>query len=81
MRYTFSENAVVSHRVTFGFRLLVIIGDFYVMRVVALPNKANPELIVDPNAVLTASVALQFLKPISGKQCQILQFGGAIQHG
>jgi len=37
----------------------VIISDFDALRPFAYPNKANAELIIDPNAVLPCPVALQ----------------------
>jgi hypothetical protein len=42
----------------------VIIGDLNIVCPIVLPEKADAVLIVDPNAVLALSVALQSLQPI-----------------
>lgn len=44
------------------------------------PIKADPVLIVDANAVLTVSVALQFFQAISRGTPQIQQISCLIQH-
>jgi hypothetical protein len=43
----------------------VIICYLYLKGVSFLPLKADAPLIVDPNAVLAASIAVKFLQPVS----------------
>jgi len=49
----------------------VIVHDFYVVSVSALPSKTDTKLVVDANAVLSSSVTLQFLKSISGGSLEV----------
>jgi hypothetical protein len=44
------------------------------------PDKADAPLIVDPDAVLTATVASQCLEPISGRGSQVREAGCRAQH-
>jgi hypothetical protein len=46
--------------------LLMIVNDFNVVSISVLPMKADPPLIVDPNAVLAVPVAVRLLYPVSG---------------
>jgi hypothetical protein len=57
---------------------LVIIDDLYVVGVPFAPNKAQTPLVVDPNAVLSLSVAMQGFQAISRRRCQVSQFRGGI---
>jgi hypothetical protein len=59
----------------------VVVNDLYVGCVVAGPSKAQPPLVVDPDAVLTRTFALQRLKPVSGQSPQEFKAGRSIQHG
>jgi len=58
----------------------MIVRDFYIADVVIAPNKANPVLIVNANAVLSLSVAAQFLESVTGRTLQITQFYCDIDH-
>ena len=42
----------------------MIIDDFYVVRIPALPTEADPPLVIDSNAVLALAVAAEFLEAI-----------------
>jgi hypothetical protein len=44
----------------------MIVNDFNVVSISVLPMKADPPLIVDPNAVLAVPVAVRLLYPVSG---------------
>ena len=59
----------------------VVIDDFGFERVTVAPDKTNPELIVDADAVLASPVAAQRFEPISRWNSQIVQSGGAVQDG
>src|SRR5665213_1739122 len=63
-----------------GSFLSVIVDDFDVVRLRIQPDKADPVLIVDPNAVLTLSASLQCFKMISGRLPQILQFPRIVEN-
>jgi hypothetical protein len=53
----------------------MIVNDFHVVGISVLPMKADPPLIVDPNAVLAVSVAAELLQSVS-REVQITQAGG-----
>jgi hypothetical protein len=57
----------------------MIIHDLNVIRVCFSPNKAETPLIVDPDAVLSSSIAVQQFQPISRRSSQVPQLHGAIQ--
>src|SRR5665213_1824771 len=63
-----------------GSFLSVIVDDFDVVRLRIQPDKANPVLIVDPNAVLSLSASLQCFKMISGRLPQILEFARIVEN-
>jgi hypothetical protein len=48
----------------------VIIDHLYVVSIAGTPSKAYAPLIVDPDAVLAGSVALQCLQPVAGRYTQ-----------
>jgi hypothetical protein len=50
------------------FLVLVVIDDLDIVGVPITPFKANPELVVDPNAVLTLTITLQRLPPRPGNR-------------
>jgi hypothetical protein len=56
----------------------MIVNDFHVVSISVLPIKADPPLIVDPNAVLAVPVAVKLLQSVS-REGQIAQAGGRIQ--
>jgi hypothetical protein len=46
----------------------VIIHDFNLRRSFLGPHKANPELVVDPDAVLAGAIARQGFEPVAGRR-------------
>jgi len=61
-------------------RFLVIVGDLDVIGVVTAPNKANSELVIDSDAVLTLPVPPKLFQSVPGRESQVLQFGCAVEH-
>jgi hypothetical protein len=57
----------------------MIVNNFYVMAMAIPPDEANPPLIVDPNRVLSLSIALQSLELVSWGRCQHSQFRRGMQ--
>jgi len=57
----------------------VIVHDFNVVGVPFPPSKAETPLVVDPNAVLSLSVAMQGFQAVSRRRHQVSQFRGAVQ--
>src|ERR1017187_6608940 len=57
----------------------MIIHDFNVVRVFAVPAEANAPLVVDADAVLSRAIAFQGFQAVAGRQGQITQFAGAIK--
>ena len=49
----------------------MVIHNFYVMRVFALPAETNAPLVIDADAVLTRAVAFESFKAVAGWQHQI----------
>jgi hypothetical protein len=58
---------------------LVIVHDLNFVSIPLAPNEAQTPLVVNPNAILSLSVAMQYFQAISGRRCQIAQFRGAVQ--
>ena len=58
----------------------MIIHDFDVVRTIRLPPEADPELIVDPDAELPCSDALQGFQSIARWNPQVLKLRGPIQY-
>jgi len=56
----------------------VIIDNFNVVGVTVAPDETQPPLIVDPNAVLPFSIAVQSFKTIGGWRSQVSEFGCAV---
>src|SRR5208282_5364908 len=59
----------------------MVICDLHFVSFGFAPYEANSVLIVDSNAVLTLTIAAQFLQPVSGRNLQVVQSYGAIEHG
>jgi len=51
----------------------MVIRDFYLMRSVSFPDETDPMLIVDSDAVLSRTVALQSLQTIPWRKAKIAQ--------
>jgi len=58
----------------------VVIDDLDITRTVVGPDKTQPPLRVDTDAVLPASITAQRFEPISGRAAQELQGLCSIQH-
>jgi hypothetical protein len=56
----------------------VVIGDFNLKCVAVTPNEADPELIVDPDTMLSFAVALQCFQAISREKSQIRELPGGM---
>jgi len=63
-----------------GNSLSVIINNFYVVRPVLSPLKANSPLLVNTYALLTGSVTTQRFKTVAGKIHQVFNAGGAFKN-
>jgi hypothetical protein len=58
----------------------MVVHYFHVIGVVIMPDEANPELIVDPDTVLSRPVPLEGFQAITGRALQILQIFRRIQN-
>jgi hypothetical protein len=59
----------------------MIVNDFNFMSIVVFgPNKADPELTVNPNAMLTLPVVFESFKPVGRRNLQIVQPCRSIEH-
>jgi hypothetical protein len=47
--------------------ILMIVHDFHLLRVGTAPDEANPPLVVDANAVLAVTAALEGFQPVAGR--------------
>lgn len=48
---------------------------------VSSPDKADPPLLVDPDAVLSSPIPFQHLQPVSWRGEQVLEVRSVIEHG
>jgi hypothetical protein len=58
---------------------LVVIRDFDLVRISSLPSEANPDLVVDANAILTGTVPLQPFQAVSRRNREVLDIGNSIE--
>lgn len=58
---------------------LVIVNNFNLVGVSVFPDEAQAVTVVNANAVLSFTVAMQFLQAVSGGNAQIVQIGSGIQ--
>jgi hypothetical protein len=58
----------------------MVVHDLHIFASIGCPDKAETELIVNANAVLSRAVAAKSFEPITGWHAQILQFSRAIKH-
>ena len=63
-----------------SFPASVIIDNLHVKEVIAFHGKADSVLIIDPNAVLSLPVTLQFFQAVCGRNAQILQTSCIVDH-
>lgn len=59
----------------------VIIRDLDVMGSVRHPDKTDPPLIVDSDAMLAGPIPFQLLQSVSSGRQQVFEIGRAVQHG
>jgi hypothetical protein len=59
----------------------VVVNDFNVTRIAVGPAETDPVLVIDPDAVLTESITLQHLQPISGWCSEETECGRGMQLG
>ena len=58
----------------------MVIDNFYLISIAALPLKAHAPLVVDANTLLTFSISAQFFQPICGRHAQIMGVDGVVYH-
>lgn len=58
----------------------MVVNDLHLRGPARTPDETDPILVVDPNTVLAAPVALQQFKSISWRNTEIIQFLGSIEH-
>jgi hypothetical protein len=58
----------------------VVVDDFDVKGVIVSPSKADPPLLIDPNTVLPAPIALELLEPLTRRHLQIAKTLGGVEH-
>jgi len=59
---------------------LVVISNFYFIRIVPAPYKTDPVLIVNPNAVLSLPVTPEFLQSVPRGLSQVIQFACCVEY-
>src|ERR1700690_3473770 len=74
VRYSFSDGAQ-------ELSLLMIVCDLNVVSAVLAPHETNPVLVVDSDAVLSATVSPQLLQAISRRNHQVVEFECSVKHG
>jgi hypothetical protein len=58
----------------------VVVDDLDVVRVGSDPSEADAPLIVDTDAVLTSPVSCEFLEVVRGRDAEVYEAGGGIEH-
>jgi len=58
----------------------MVVEDFHVLGRAFPPDKADPPLVVDPDAVLTPAVAFQGFQPVPRRHLEILKGLGRVDH-
>lgn len=58
----------------------MVVDDLHVVRVTRAPAETDPPPPVDTDAVLIASIALQFLQAIARRNPEVREVNGRIQH-
>ena len=57
----------------------MVVHDLDIRRAFRRPNKARPELVVDPDRVLPLAIARQRLKTIAWKRPQVAEFARSVE--
>lgn len=60
---------------------LVVVGDFDLVGITALPSETNPVLIVDPNAMLAGPIAPEAFQPVARWHGQFSELPHSIELG
>src|SRR5438105_6703734 len=63
----------------FGIMLLVVVHDLDRGRAFRRPNKAHPELVVDPDRVLPLAIARQRLKTVAWRRPQVAEIACGVE--
>src|SRR3546814_17992820 len=58
----------------------VVIDDLHVVRIAAAPAEADTPLVVDPDAVLSLAIAFEQLQPVCGRNPQVIERSGGVEH-
>jgi len=61
--------------------MLVVIGDFDLVCIPALPAEAYAVLVVDPDAVPARPVAFEGFETVAGRNAQMVEGGGGFKLG
>jgi hypothetical protein len=56
----------------------MIVYDLDIVGISVAPTKADPPLVIDPNAVLSLSITGQPLQPIAGRSAQVIKAAGIV---
>jgi hypothetical protein len=59
----------------------VIVNEFDIVCIAALPPKTYTPLVIDANTVLTGAIGFQLLQAIAGRRPQIVERLGGVDHG
>ena len=59
----------------------MVVHDFDIERMAAFKAKANSPLVIDADAVLTRSMALERFEPVVRRDSQVIQPYRSMQHG
>jgi hypothetical protein len=59
----------------------MIVSDLDVVSVVLSPDKTNPVLVINSDAVLSATASPQFLQAVAGREPQIIEHKRRVKHG
>ncbi len=57
----------------------MIVNDFDIVSVSVAPDETNPKLVIDADAVLTGSIALQSLQAVAWRNPQVFKPCGAVE--
>jgi len=58
----------------------VVIHNLHIKGIALLPDKTDPPLVIDADAVLARPVTLQSFQSVGGWYAQIIQVPGVVQH-
>jgi len=58
----------------------MIVNDLDLVRITISPPKADPPLVVDPNAMLSRAIAFELLEPVPWRHAEIVEHLGGV-HG